>query len=133
MAEQYIKYEARLYVMICRICNTTITKNGTKHHYREDHKTLSLATRQELIKYSNNFNLHEMDELQYPNTIIPYIEELEVIEGLRCLYDGCNYTCIEPSSMEKHCRPCHGWTALKSIISIYMTLIITYRSYVDGL
>ena len=40
MAEQYIKYEARLYVMICRICNTTITKNGTKHHYREDHKTL---------------------------------------------------------------------------------------------
>ena len=132
MAEQYIKYEARLYIMICRLCNTTITKNGIAWHYREHHKTLSLTTRKELVKYSNNFDLRDTDELQYPSTIIPYIEELEVTEGLRCLYDGCNYACIEPNSMEKHCRPGHGWTASKGIISIYRTLIITYRSYVDG-
>ena len=133
MAEQYIKYEARLYIMICRICNTTITKNAIAWHYREHHKTLSLATRQDLVKYSNNFDLRETNELQYPNTIIPYIEELEVMEGLRCSYDDCNYACIEPRSMEEHCRPCHGWMASKGIISMHMTLIIICRSYVDGL
>ena len=84
--------------MICRICNTTITKNAIAWHYREHHKTLSLATRQDLVKYSNNFDLRETNELQYPNTIIPYIEELEVMEGLRCSYDDCNYACIEPTT-----------------------------------
>jgi Orsellinic acid/F9775 biosynthesis cluster protein D len=132
MTEQYIKYEARLYVMICRLCKTAITKNGIAWHYREHHKNLPLRTRKELVKYSNNFDLRETNELQYPSMIIPYIEELEVMEGLRCSYDGCNYACIEPNSMKQHCRPCHDWTASKGIISIYMTLMIIYRSYVDG-
>jgi Orsellinic acid/F9775 biosynthesis cluster protein D len=132
MAEQYIKYEARFYSMICRLCPTTITKNGIARHYREHHKTLSFSTRKELVKYSNNFNIRATNELQYPDTIIRYIEELPIMEGIRCAYDGCNYACMEPNAMEQHCRPCHGWTASKGIIPMYMTLNI-YRNYVDGL
>lgn len=128
----YITYEAQLRIMICRLCPIAVMKNGIAWHYREHHKNLSLHARKELVKYCNNFNLCEMNELQYPNTIIRCIEELGVTEGLRCSYDGCNYACIEPRSMEEHCGPCHGWTMSKGTTAMIRTSN-SYRSYVDGM
>ena len=83
------------------------------------------------VKYSNNFDLCETNEMQYPNTIIPRIEELPVTQGLQCLYNSCNYACILLRAMEDHCTLCHGWVALKGISPrcIFLTL---GRSYVDS-
>jgi hypothetical protein len=121
MSEQYIKYEPYLRVMICRLCKEGVTKNGIAWHYREHHKNIPRGARTSIVKYSNNFDLCETNEIQYPNTIIPRIEELAVTEGIRCLYDGCNYACIEPSVMkDHHCRPCHGWVVSKGMMLRYM-------------
>jgi len=113
MAEQYIKYEAQLRVMICRLCNRGVPKNGTAWHYREHHKDVDRRARKDIVKYCNNFDLCKTEEIQYPNTIIPRIEELAVAQGVRCSYNGCNYACLLPSGMPDHLTPCHGWKPSK--------------------
>ena len=106
--------------MICRLCKEGVTKNGIAWHYREHHKNLPGCICTGIVKYSNNFNLCEMNELQCRNTIIPRIEELAVTEGIRCLYDGCNYVCIEPRAIkDHHCRLHHGWVVSKGIMLRY--------------
>jgi Orsellinic acid/F9775 biosynthesis cluster protein D len=129
MSEQYIKYEPQLRVMICRLCKEGVGKNTVARHYREYHKNLPNGVRKGMVAYSNNFELCETNEIQYPNTIIPRIEELAVTMGLRCLYDGCNYACI---AMTDHCRPCHGWVASKGMMLRYIFFNVLCRSYVDG-
>jgi hypothetical protein len=80
MSEQYIRYESRLYVMIYRLCNEDVTKNGTALHYRRHGEAISLRARRELVKYCNNFALCEMEELEYPKTIIRYKLSISVLE-----------------------------------------------------
>ncbi len=134
MSDQYIKYEPRFRVMICRLCDKGkgIGKNRIGWHYRKYHKKLALHTRKDLIKYGNNFDLYETDALEYPNTIIQSIEELEVMEGVRCSFNGCNYACVLATAMSKHCTKHHDWTTSKGIILTYMESNYVYRSYVDS-
>jgi Orsellinic acid/F9775 biosynthesis cluster protein D len=57
MSEQYIKYEPRLRVMICRPCQEGVTKKGIARHYRGDHKNIPRGVRQGVVEYCNNFDL----------------------------------------------------------------------------
>jgi len=100
--------------MICQLCPDGVPKNGVALHYRRHHKhQLKLGIRKDLVKYANNFDLCEEDDFKSPNMIIPRIEELAVHEGLRCLYDNCNYACIKPGMMKKHCQGAHKWVKSK--------------------
>ncbi len=109
-----MRHESQLWFMICLVCHDGVSKNDVARHYREHHKLeVPLCVRKDLVKYANNFDLCEMDAFESPNMIIPRIEDLAVQQGLRCLYDDCNYACIMPTSMEKHCEVAHGWVKSK--------------------
>jgi len=116
MSEQYIRYEPRLRVMICRLCHGGVSKNGVAQHYRVYHKILSLHLRQNILKYTQNFDICETHEIQYPNTIIPYIEDLAVNPGVRCLYDNCMEASKEDGGMKEHCKKNHEWIVSKGIL-----------------
>ena len=124
MSEQYIRYEPQLRCMICLVCPNGVSKNGVARHYRKHHKDVRLSVRKDLVKYANNFDLCEADAFESPNTIIPRIEDLAVQQGLRCLHDNCNYACIEPTSMERHCEAAHGWVKSKgtAVRRFFLTL-----------
>lgn len=128
--EDYIRYEPQLYVMICRLCHNGVTKNGIARHYRGHRDKLSIHTRRELIEYSKNFDLCENDELPRFNNIVPPIKDLAIKDGVRCLYENCNYACLTPSSMRQHCEKAHGWITLKGIVFIIHADFML-RSYVD--
>lgn len=123
MSEQYIKYEAQLRLMKCRLCKDCITKNGIAYHYREHHKdVVTLRARKDLVKYCNNFALYTKEEFQYPKTIISPIEDRVVEKGIRCLFNHCNYACLLPSSMEEHCKTKHDWVTSKGITLTYICM-----------
>jgi len=109
MSDQYIRHEPLLRAMICRLCQKGVSKNGVACHYRRLHNTLSLRVRQHIVKYSNNFDQCEPNEVQYPTTIVSRIQDLAVKQGIRCLYDNCNHAYVAQSSMENHCGNAHGW------------------------
>lgn len=132
MSEQYIKYEAQLRVMKCRLCKEGITKNGIAYHYREHHKEeVPLGARKDLVKYCNNFDVYTKREFQYPKTVISPIEDRVVERGVRCLFNNCNYACILRSSMEEHCKIKHDWVMSKGITPSYIYLTLLSRNYVD--
>ena len=133
MAEQYIKYEGQLCIMICRLCNGGVTKNGIAWHYSRHHKEVDICARKNIVKYSNNFDLCETKHIQYPNKIIPRIEELAVFQGVRCSYNGCNYACVLPSGMPDHLTLCHGWVPSKGIIGLIYIFNFVSRSHVDSM
>jgi hypothetical protein len=126
MSDQYIKYEPQLRVMICQLCPEGVSKNSVALHYRKRHRDLDLRIRKELVKYANNFDQCEPNELQHPTTIVPHIEGLAVQQGVRCLYDNCNEAYLLPSSMEKHCEEAHGWITSKGTIIrlFFLTLCV---------
>jgi hypothetical protein len=131
MSEQYIKYEAELHVMKCRICKDCITKNGIAYHYRQYHKeVMSLQARKALVQYCNDFNLYTKKEFKYPETIISPIEDRVVEKGVRCLFNDCNYACILSSSMKEHCKETHDWVISKGITFKDIFLTVS-RGYVD--
>ena len=69
MSEQYMRYEAQLRVLICRLCHEGVYKNGVGWHYRKHHRDLPLGIRQELVHYANRFDRCETDNMQY---LFPY-------------------------------------------------------------
>ena len=132
MSEQYIKYEAQLRLMKCRLCKEGITKYGIAYHYRTHHKReVSLQARKALVKYCNDFDVYTKEEFQYPKTIISPIEGRVVEKGLRCLFNGCIYACVCSSSMEDHCKTKHKWVTSKGITLRHICLTLLRRSYVD--
>src|SRR5947207_1926435 len=101
MSEQYIKYEAQLHIMKCRLYKEDITKNEIAYHYKRYHKEkMSLSARKDLIKYCNNFAVYMKEEFQYLKTIISPIEDRMIERDIRYLFNDCNYTCLLLSSME---------------------------------
>jgi Orsellinic acid/F9775 biosynthesis cluster protein D len=125
MSEQSIRYEPLFRVMICRLCQKGVSKNGVARHYREYHKALSLRVRRDLVKYSNNFDRCEPSEVQYPTTIVSSIQDLEIRQGIRCLYDNCYHAYLAQGSMEYHCGNAHDWT--KSRGTAMRLLFLTLR------
>ena len=109
MSDQYIAYNDQFHIMICHLCEYGIPKNGIGLHYRRHHKDLSLQTRKELVLYANNFDL--VENIEYPDEIIPPITGIKIDKGMVCSNQSCNYACILQSSMEKHCQLQHDWVS----------------------
>ena len=131
MSEQYIRHEPQFCVMICLLCNGSVPKRGIARHYMDHHQDVALQERKAVLKYSKNFDLCEMNKLQYPSMIIPRIEGLAVTQGVWCSYNSCNYACLLPSGMPDHLTPCHGWVPLKGITPMVYISNFMRRSYVD--
>ena len=86
-------------------------------HLMDEHQSIALSTRKELITWAETLDLVEPDRVMVPNANTPPIEGLELIEdGCKCEYVGC----IDPyagtvGSMIKHCQKKHGWISTDGI------------------
>ena len=107
MIDQYVTYNDQFHIMICRLCEHGIPKNGVGLHYRRHHKDLTLQTRKELVLHAKNFDL--VENIEYSNEIIPPIDGIKIEKGMVCSNQLCNYACLLQSSMEEHCKLQHNW------------------------
>ena len=116
---EYIIYNTTYHILICRQCGYAIPQDGIMRHFRQFHKTISLATRQELIDHGLSLDLWQPSKVQelweIMDTKTP-IKGLTLYSGFQCQYKDCmKYTRTE-ISMKLHCRETHNWIAKNRVI-----------------
>ena len=110
--EKYLLYNAKWQVVICKTCKyCPVPGKSLARHLMDEHQSIALSTRKELITWAETLDLVEPDRVRVPNANTPPIEGLELVEdGYKCEYVGC----IDPyagtaSSIIEDCNKKHKW------------------------
>ena len=110
--EKYLLYNAKWRVVICKACKyCPVPGKSLARHLMDEHQSIPLCTRKELITWVETLDLVEPDRVMVPDPNTLPIEGLELIEkGFKCDYDTCmNLYRGTAKSMETHCRETHKW------------------------
>jgi Orsellinic acid/F9775 biosynthesis cluster protein D len=112
--ERYFLYLEDFHVIVCRICQYGIPKDGVQLHLRRHHKNeIELSVRKELETHVRTLVLWDVSDIQSPAEEVNAIEGLKTHEGFICTVQDCNKLCTTPGSMEKHCQLNHDWVKSK--------------------
>ena len=109
--DQYVIYNEKYHILICRQHGYAIPSDYVGRHFRETHKAIPLAIRRAIIEYTNSCKLSETNKVFISQYDISPIEGLTIIKGVKCEYDGCSKLRGSVDSIIKHCRSAHGWIA----------------------
>ena len=110
--EKYLLHDAKWRVVVCKGCKYCLVPGkSVTRHLKDEHQSIPLDTRKELITWAETLDLVEPDRVMVPNANTPPIEGLELVEdGCKCEYTGC----IDPyagtlTSIMEHCNKKHKW------------------------
>lgn len=102
----FLEYNARYRVLVCRDCRYAIQKNALGSHllrhkiYREE--------RQRLLSAINDLDIVEPDDLPLPTADALPVAALPVVPGHCCTVAGCGYLCASSKRMKRHWSDAHG-------------------------
>lgn len=113
---KHVVYNSHYRVLICKTHQYALTSESLTRHFRDEHKELSLETRQEIIKYAFTLNIAEVESLLYLNDRVTPIPYLKIVEGYECQYETCRKILGTLESMKKHCRQDHEWKAKNGVL-----------------
>ena len=136
--EEYFIYNAKWQVIICKGCRyCPAPGKSLARHLMDEHQSIPLDTRKELITWAETLDLVEPDRVMVPNPNTPPIKGLKLNEeGYKCEYIGC----IDPytgtiTSMKEHCKKKHGWISTNGIkwtkLALQTFFHGKYRKYFD--
>lgn len=94
-------------MFICKEHQCGISLKWLRRHFQEEHKHLSLESRQEIFNYASSRTMVEPEALCHPVEIIPAIIGLKIIQGYRCEYEGCIVIYGTIESVKQHCKIGH--------------------------
>jgi Orsellinic acid/F9775 biosynthesis cluster protein D len=100
--EQYVIYNTEHRVLICKHHKCGIGIRTFHKHLRAEHKYLSISIRKEILTYARGFSLCEPNEVPVFDAVIPPVHGLEIIDGYRCNYHGCEVLTGTVASMKRH-------------------------------
>lgn len=106
---EYVDYNEKYAVLICRPCEAGIPPSDVKRHLREEHKSIPIKTRNAIVEWSSTLTLCEPEQVATPpeeEGRIPYLEFIK--KGFRCSFANCNTYRTTEVGIEKHCNT-HGW------------------------
>jgi len=114
--DQYVIYNIKYHVLICRQCGFAIPPNWMLRHLREFHKTIPLETRQAIVAYANSLQLCQPDKADRIYELIKPIDGLTITNGLECQYEYCGKLRGTEISMKQHCRNTHKWIETNEVM-----------------
>jgi hypothetical protein len=120
--DQYIVYNSKYKVIICRQHGYCIPPNYISRHFRERHKSIPLATRQAIVDYSQSIVLNTPEAVSIPTESINPIERLNIIQGFQCFHEDCLELHTTENSMKQHCRDIHQWSSESANIWIQQSI-----------
>jgi hypothetical protein len=112
----YVTYNAEYKVLVCRSHKFGIAPDYVERHLRESHKGIPLETRQAIVDYSGTLDLAAPGDIAIPSETVQPINELCIIDGFRCMYDGCSELRGTNGSMKEHCKRDHGWVSATGVM-----------------
>ena len=118
---EYVTYNTTYHILICRQCGYAIPQDWIMRHFRQLHKTIPLAMRQDIINYGLSLELWHPSEVyeQWKNmTTKSPVDDLAIFSGFKCQFDDCMSYRRTEVSMKKHYRETHNWVAKDGIILI---------------
>jgi Orsellinic acid/F9775 biosynthesis cluster protein D len=124
----YVTYNAKYKVLICRYHQFAIPPDGILRHFRDMHKAIPITTRKAIADYSKTLDLATLNEVATPNEPVQPVQELTVIRGFQCRYGGCSELRSTVTSMKQHCRETHGWAASTDV----MWITQAFQTLFDG-
>ena len=108
---KYVVYNSHYQVLICKAHQYAFTSESMMRHFRNEHKELSLQTRQEIIHYASTMNIADAEQLSYSIDRITPIPYLKIVEGYQCQFTLCCKILGTLDSVKKHCKLEHEWSA----------------------
>jgi Orsellinic acid/F9775 biosynthesis cluster protein D len=117
----YVNYNAKYKVFICRAHKYGITPDYIPRHFRDHHKGTPLPTRQAIVDYSKTLDLAAPDDIAIPTEAVEPIKELCIVDGFRCEYDGCSELRGTYGSMKEHCKRVHEWVTATGVMWVSET------------
>ncbi|KAF1971611.1 hypothetical protein BU23DRAFT_590532 [Bimuria novae-zelandiae CBS 107.79] len=101
-----LEYNAEFSVLICRDCEYAIQKSAVQSHLLR-HK-IYRGERHKLLESIAQFELRDPDDVIPPSPNTRPISALPVLDGYRCLHDGCSNLCASVKRMRRHWADAHG-------------------------
>ncbi|KAF4634557.1 hypothetical protein G7Y89_g3548 [Cudoniella acicularis] len=105
-SRDFLEYDARYGVLICRKCQYAIQKSALQSHLLR-HK-IYRDERQRLLSSIAQLDLFEPDDVPLPTPTSPPIDALPIISGYRCTAVGCRNLCASSKRMRSHQSEIHG-------------------------
>ncbi|KAF2689453.1 hypothetical protein K458DRAFT_291114 [Lentithecium fluviatile CBS 122367] len=102
----FLEYDSRYGVLICRECQYAIQKSALQSHLLR-HK-IYREQRQRLLSSIAQLNLFEPDEVPLPARGSPPIDGLPIISGYCCTAVNCGNLCASTKRMRRHRSEVHG-------------------------
>jgi hypothetical protein len=114
--DEYIIYNTRYRVAICRQHGYAIAPDYVLRHFRNSHKTIPLETRQEIAEYAQSLILVSPENVDIPRDMSNPIDGLTIVNGFKCSYIQCRELRGTLVSVQKHCNSIHGWDVSQGIM-----------------
>ncbi|KAK7424452.1 hypothetical protein QQX98_000417 [Neonectria punicea] len=102
----FLEYDARYSVLICRTCKYAVQKGALERHLLR-HK-IYRGEKQRLMSAIARLELVEPDHVQLPPAGSPPVDGLPVISGYKCTAAGCGRLYASSKRMRRHWSESHG-------------------------
>lgn len=106
--DSYVIYNPDYHVLICRIHQHAIKPSFIERHFREEHSSTDLETRQKIVSYAKALSLVEPNEIRIPQDTPLWIRQIKVEDGWKC--SRCSFASMKYRTISEHGRNVHGWT-----------------------
>src|SRR5436305_11319955 len=96
---RYLLYLDEYQALICKQCECAIngTTNGIARHFRERHKTIPLAERKLLSKFTDEIQVKTPEHLTKPIDSSQRLKGLKLQQGFEC--QTCLFVCASDTYM----------------------------------
>jgi hypothetical protein len=106
-------YNAQHRVLICRDCQYAVQKSALASHLLR-HK-IYRTDRQQLLSSVSSLDVLEPEDVLLPGPTSSPVDELPVIDELRCTVAGCEYLYASEKRMKKHRSESHFGVAFQDL------------------
>ena len=112
---EYVSYNANHKVLICREHKCGISPRSLERHFRDEHRAMPHNARKQVLMYAKELPLCEPEQAPIFDQVISAIHGLEVHDGYRCEYGGCNFLAGTLGSIKRHCgaHETTGWNDIE--------------------